>query len=99
MEMNDQNKPCDVFNFGKYGAQISVSMNKVNPAFHVHIWTNTCHTNAIFQCLDDIFYLSMNPLLHGCLPQTKVPQGHQSKATMLLPAWAIICQNHSYMAY
>lgn len=38
----------------------------------------------------------MNPLLHGILPQTKVPQRHQGKATVLLPASAIICQNDSY---
>lgn len=54
------------------------------------------HTNALFQRFHCVLYLSQNPLLHGLLSQTKIPQGHQSKATVLPPACAIVCQNHSY---
>ena len=54
------------------------------------------HTNALFQHFHCALYLSQNPLLHGLLCQTKVPQSHQSKVTMLPPANAIVCQNHSY---
>lgn len=46
-----------------------------------------------FNCVMD---LVMNSVLHGLLPQTEVPQSHQSEAAMLLPALSIIRQNHPY---
>lgn len=52
-------------------------------------------TGTLLQFIYDAMYLSQDSLLHGLFPQTKVSQGHQTKASLLSPARAIICQNHS----
>ncbi len=86
-----QHKPMQWAGRGK-----NIKGNKTQLRSLQRNWTYRWHTNAIFQRSDDVFDLSMNPLLHWSLPQTEVPQCHQSKATMLPPVGAIICQNHSY---
>lgn len=58
--------------------------------------THRRHTKALFQCFYCVLCLSQNPLLHGLLPQTEIPEGHQGKATMLLPSRAVVCQDDSY---
>lgn len=87
---------CEIFKTDEPSTETPNTSTETVATLRVVLWTDRRRTNALLQRFNCVADLVMNPVLHGLLPQTEVPQSHQSEAAMLLPALPIIRQNHSY---